>query len=188
MLIYGSGGHGLVVHEIALSLGETVSGFIDNNEALTTFNGLPVFHQLNDTHLIDEKIVMAIGNNQVRKRIASEINRPFTTLISPLAYVSPSSRIEEGSVIAPNAAIQARAAIGKHCIVNTGAVIEHECLIADFCHISSNATVMGGCTIGEGTFIDAGACIARNVTIGKNVTIGIGVIITDDVADDRVIR
>lgn len=187
MVIYGTGGHSLVILEIAISLNLEVDYFIDSNKDRIIFEGHSVKHNESISYPLDKSLIIAIGNNDIRKRISQQVEGDFSTLCSPQAYISQSAIINEGSVIAPLAAIQAKATIGAHAIINTGAIIEHGSEIGDFCHISTNATVCGDTSIGEGTFIDAGAVVGRGLTIGTNVKISAGSIVNSDLPNNSVI-
>ena len=95
-------------------------------------------------HGVAEGLIIAVGDNLTRKRIANEQEgmRPpivYAKLVHPLACVSPSARIGVGSVVMAYAVIAANAVIGKHCIVNHGATVDHHCIIGDYAHIAPGA-------------------------------------------------
>ena len=95
-------------------------------------------------------------------------------VISPLAYVSKHSIIEEGTIIMHYALVNAGAKIGKNCIINTKANIEHNVQIGDFCHISTATVINGDSVIGKETFIGSNATISNGVIIPANSIISAG--------------
>lgn len=128
--------------------------------------------------------VIAIGNNQSRKKIANKLGEDcYITLIEKSATVN-TDVIGEGSQILHNSTIQIDSKIGKHCIINTAASIDHDCVLSDFSFIGPNATLCGGVEIGECSFIGAGSVILPYIKIGKNCMIGAGSVVTKDIPDN----
>lgn len=144
------------------------------------------------------KLVLAIENNQDRKRVlqlildhvmedvmAKEIRLRFPSVVHPRANVSKrlASPIGEGTVIMPGATINSCASIGRHCIINTNASVDHDCVLEDFVHISPGVSLAGNVSVGEGTHIGIGASVIQGIKIGSHCTIGAGAVIIRDVPD-----
>lgn len=87
------------------------------------------------------------------------------TIISPIAYVSPYSKIKEGSIIMHFAQVNVSAKIGKNCIINSKALIEHGAKVGDHCHIATGAIVNGDAIIGKGSFIGSGAVVIQGAKV-----------------------
>jgi acetyltransferase EpsM len=176
--IFGASGHGSVVLDAALSAGIQIKGFVDHNQKITLFENLPVKKELSPS----DSYIIAIGDNAIRQRIASQYNNKVTTSIKHLtAIVNRNVTIGDGSVICSGAIINPNAVIGNHCIINTSSIIEHDCVIEDFVHISPNVTLCGNVKIGKGTHVGAGATVIPGITIGEGVTIGAGSVIIKDI-------
>jgi len=166
--IYGKGGHAKVVNSV-IKFPKKVMYWNDDD--------------YNDR--IKGYWIIAIGNNQNRKKIAEKLgNVEYLTVISETSIISGNSEIDQGSQILHGAVIQIGTKIGKHCIVNTAASIDHDCILEDFTFVGPNATLCGGVKIGEGSFIGAGATILPYVKIGKNCMIGAGSVVTKDMPDN----
>ncbi|WP_299115573.1 acetyltransferase [uncultured Winogradskyella sp.] len=185
--LYGASGHGKVVKDVASSINIVVEVFVDDNPQNGFIDDICVVTSKEMQAYKENKFVISIGNNQLRKLISKKIINGFTTLIHKTATISSKVTIEEGTVIMNSSIINADTSIGKHVIINTAAVIEHDCQIEDFVHISPNATITGNVHIGEGSHIGAGAIIIPNITVGKWVTIGAGAVIISDVPDYAVV-
>jgi len=97
--------------------------------------------------------------------ILTQIGAHFPVIQSPLAYVSPHSRVAEGTIVMHHALINAGASVGKNCIINNKALIEHDAVIEDHCHISTGAVVNGGARIGRGSFLGSGAVVAETTSM-----------------------
>ncbi|MEG1581069.1 MAG: acetyltransferase [Bacteroidaceae bacterium] len=179
MYLYGASGHAKVIMDILKASNITIDALIDDNIELTNVLGIKVLHEQIDC----SPLIISIGGNFIRKRIAESLNVAFGTAIHPTAIISEYATIHVGSVVMQGAIIQSCTTIGKHCIVNTGASVDHECVIEDYVHISPHATLCGNVVIGEGTWIGAGATIIQGVKIGKWCIIGAGSIVTKDIPD-----
>ncbi|WP_267739807.1 PglD-related sugar-binding protein [Myroides injenensis] len=122
IIIYGKGGHGKVVEDTIMQLDKTmlVEYFDDASNPYA------------EPYKKEANVIIAIGNNDVRKRISEKVKHKFATLIHPTAYVAPTAKIGEGTVILANAVVQADATIGKHCIINANVTVDHDAIIEDY--------------------------------------------------------
>lgn len=186
MILYGASGHAKVVIDICIRNGEKISGIIDDNKAIVSLLKHQVT-QIENLNAIKDVMIITIGNNSTRKKIATKIKSEFGLAIHPNAVIADTVKIEKGSVVMAGSVVNSSTKIGKHCIINTSATIDHDCLIEDFVHISPNATLCGGIKIGEGSHIGAGAIIIPNIKIGKWCTIGAGSVIINEVADGETV-
>ncbi len=182
--IIGAGGHAKVIIEIIEAMGGTVIAVNDNDLQKTTVLGYPVTDQLPSA---DSIVVIAIGNNHTRKKIASALAMSFGTAVHPKANISSRCLIGKGTVVMAGATINSETNIGKHCIINTNASVDHDCALADFVHISPGASIAGGVIIGEGSHIGIGSSIIPGIKIGQWATIGAGAVIIEDVPDYAVV-
>lgn len=183
MLLYGGSGHAKVVIDCLLANGMAVHGIFDDNPDLRTLLNFPVVGSYHKEYLPKEELIISIGNNRIRQKVAQSISHPLGKIIHPSALFSTFATVSGGTVVFHNCVVQAGAAIGKHCIINTAASVDHDCMIADFVHISPNATLSGNVKVGEGTHVGAGVTIIQGITIGKWCTIGAGAVVIRDVPD-----
>lgn len=177
MYLYGASGHGLVIKDIVEALGGIVEGFVDDDISLENFASLPVAHSAVGL----SPMIISIGSNVIRCRIANMLSCTFGTAVHPSAIVSPSATIGEGTVVMPGAIINANVHIGRHCIINTGASIDHECVIGDFVHVAPHATLCGQVCVGDGCLIGVGASVIPCRHIGEWCVVGAGAAVVNDV-------
>lgn len=192
VIVFGAGGHGKVVidailrqglHEIAFLAdadgklhGSLVCGYEIRSEAeafAAQERGL-------------RRAIVAIGNNDVRRRLTQVIIGKGFSLISvvhPAAVVAPSARIGAGTLVMPACVLNAEARIGDNAIINTGAVIEHDCDVGDHAHIGPHATLCGGVRVDEGALVGAGATVLVGVRIGAGAIVGAGSTVLRDIPD-----
>jgi len=98
-------------------------------------------------------------------KMIKSFNGELPVIISPSAYVSRHSHINDGTIIMHYAMINAGSTIGSNCIINTKALIEHDASVGDHCHISTGAIINGGCTVGSCSFVGSGAVAVQESTI-----------------------
>ena len=92
----------------------------------------------------------------------------FPMIKSPLAYVSPRTKIGDGTIVMHHALVNAGASVGRNCIINTKALVEHDAVVEDHCHISTGAIVNGGVIIGRSSFFGSGAVSQEYTSIPSN--------------------
>ena len=186
--VYGAGGHANVVKDVLRNMDVEVVGTFDDDlgnvhdahqdtyPGIST-RGVEIFERLNSP------IIIGIGDNRGRRRIAEQLRGPYGTAVHSSALVADDAEIGEGSVLLQGCIVQTAAKIGKHVLINTGAQIDHDNVIGDFCHVSPNATLCGYVEIGEGTHIGASATVIPSIKIGRWCTIGAGAVVIGDVPD-----
>ncbi len=178
--LYGAGGHAKVVIDILESSGEIVAGIFDDDSAKTIWK-FPRLEFPGPFSLSADKLILSIGNNLIRKKIAMQLDVDYHTAIHPSAIISAYAYIDTGSVLMGGVLINADSKIGRHCIINSHASIDHDCVLQDFTHISPNATLCGDVFVGECTHIGAGAIIIPGKKIGPNTIIGAGAVVVSDI-------
>lgn len=187
VIVIGASGHGKVVADIILSCGDTLLGFLDDNETLPDeIDGIPVLGKIsNYGKYSNAAFVIAIGNSAIREKIARQLDSVrWYTAIHPTAVVSQlNTQIGEGSVVMANAVVNPSAHIGKHCIINTSAVVEHDNRISDFAHVSVGAKLGGTVSIGNHTWVGIGATASNNVSVCDHCMIGAGTVIIHDIKE-----
>jgi sugar O-acyltransferase (sialic acid O-acetyltransferase NeuD family) len=185
--LYGASGHAKVIIEIFEQNQQKVAGLIDIDPTINSLLDYPVYTSLEEKVQKTCEIIISIGDNYIRKKIANSLNTGFAKAIHPSSNVSARAKIAAGTVVMAGTSINVDASIGKHVIVNTNCSIDHDCVIGDFVHISPNAALAGNVTVGEGAHLGIGASVIQGVTIGKWATIGAGAVIIKNVPDYAVV-
>lgn len=112
-----------------------------------------------------------IESHKLRKKIYNKVKQYggiFATIISPRSYVSPHSKVKEGTIIMHDVLINAAVTINENCIINTKALIEHDSVVEAHCHISTAAVINGNCKVLEGTFFGSNAVSKQGVTTNNS--------------------
>jgi len=188
MILYGASGHAKVIIEILEHRGQPITGLVDADPHIKALLGYPVYPSFNDAAIdVNNQVIIAIGNNAVRKKLTAEITQAFGTAIHPSAILSSRCEVAPGTVVMAGVVVNSSVRIGSHVILNTNCGIDHDCVIGNYVHISPNATLAGNVTVGEGAHIGIGACVIQGIKIGNWATIGAGAVIINDVPDGAVV-
>ena len=188
IFLWGASGHAKVVIEILETNSENIGGLCDRDETIRSLLGYPVTPHLPESFdAVKDQLLITIGNNRTRKKIAEANPYLYAKAIHPSATVSPRTSIDTGTVVMAGVSVNCETKIGHHAIINTNCSIDHDCILENFVHISPQAALAGNVKVGEGTHIGIGACIIQGITIGKWVTVGAGAVIIKDIPDYAVV-
>ncbi len=185
VIIIGAGGHAKVIADIILCSGDNLIGFLDDDKKKqdkTIYKGHKVIGRIADFRKYEDGyFIIAIGDNNVRAKIADWLDAKIYTAIHPKATIADTVEIGEGTAVMAGAVINADTKIGRHCIINTSCSIDHDNMIDDFVHISPGAHLAGKVYIGNYSWICAGATIINNINIRNDVIIGAGATVIENI-------
>ncbi len=186
--VIGAGGHAKVVISALQESGYTVEGVFDDDPRKKGTEVLGVRVEGPLSQLLDKKgtkCIIAIGDNGIRKDLASRFDKTeWVTVVHPNAYVHSSVELGPGTVVFAGAVIQPDTRVGAHVIVSTGATVDHDCAIDDFAHVAPGGNLAGEVHVGKGAFLGVGAKAVPGVRIGEWSTIGAGSVVVNDVSDN----
>jgi len=187
MLLYGASGHAKVIMDCLFSNQESVTAIFDDDKEKKHLMGIEILHYYSEIYLPNEEMIVSIGDNKTRRKIADIIEHSYAQAIHKTAQISEYASFGAGSVAFHNSVIQSGAHIGDHVIINTSATVDHDCVVGNFVHIAPKATLCGDVKVGEGTLIGAGATVLPGIKIGKWAVVGAGALITKNIADFSVV-
>jgi acetyltransferase EpsM len=188
LIIWGCGGHGRVILDIARAMGcfEKIAFYDDRGTDGQFVSGVEVLsggiHRMADLGF--DLCVAGIGPNEIRAaryHDAISVKLQPTTCIHPTAWISGRASIGAGSVIMPRVVVQTDAKVGVNCILNTGVIVEHDCQIGDHAHLSPGVTLSGTVTVGEYAHLGAGAIAIPGAVVGARTIIGAGAVVLGQV-------
>ena len=183
ILLFGASGHCKVISSVLESMQIDIHGVFDDNLTILKSSQMNVIGTYNSNYKHNLKLIISVGDNKSRKRLAGIIKHEFASAIHKSVIIDKFVKIGEGSVLMHNVTIQRDVVIGKHCIINTNATIDHDCIIENFVHVAPSATLTGNIKVEEGTLIGANATMLPNIKIGKWCVIGAGAVVTNDIPD-----
>ncbi len=199
LLIIGTGGHCKACIDVVETLEEyEIEGLITKKKTKALdFMGYPVVGTDSDLANIlnpQKKVIIGLGQIKDYKTRLSLFNLikkyegELPVIISPRAYLSANSKVDEGSILMHDSFVNAYVSIGKNCIINSKALVEHDTRIGNDCHIAPGAIINGGVSIGEKSFIGSGTVINEGVEIGNKVVIGSGLKIKKNIPSGEIIK
>ena len=183
IVLIGGGGH---CHSVIDVIEQTnkyeIIGIVDTKENIgkkvLDYKIIACDDDLETIFLSCKNALITVGqieSNKIRVKIYNNLKQigfNLPVIISPLAYVSNHSSIEEGTIIMHHALVNANTKIGKNCIINTKALIEHDCIVEDNCHISTASVINGGVTVKENTFFGSNATSKQSIEIDGFIKAG----------------
>lgn len=196
LAIFGAGGHGKVVADMAVSSGvwNEIVFFDDSRPLGFLVSGCWAvkgdFGVMLSSRCDFQGMIVAVGDNAVRLQLAIDIKNSggqLVSLVHPRAYVSDLVEVGLGSVVMAGAVVHVGSQIGTACIINTAATIDHDCLISDGVHISPGVNLAGGVTIGRCSWVGIGASVIQQVFIGCETVVGAGSVVIENVPDGVVV-
>lgn len=187
LLLWGAGGHGKVVADIARATARfTGIAFIDDGwtDGWVEWAGCPVLggaSRVSDaqrqgyTHF-----AVSIGGNRARAeafgRLAAAGLEP-AVLVHPMASVAPSARIEAGSVVMPGAVANASASAAANAILNSGCIVEHDVRLGAHVHVAPGAVLGGGVEVAALALVGLGATVLPGIAVGVGSIVGAGAVV-----------
>jgi len=193
--IIGSGTYGEVIYELVSLLGYEVHGFYDDNKSKhgNYINSVPVLGDIDyeKIDIKDKNFVVAIGDNEIRRNISTNIVRRggiLPTLIHPSVIISESATIGNGCVLHANSFIWTNVNIDDFSIISVNANIAHHTTIKTGTFISTGANVGANISIEDNSFIGIGAILMTGVkSIGRSSVIGAGAVVIRNVPEYSVV-
>ncbi|MGQ9455007.1 MAG: acetyltransferase [Armatimonadota bacterium] len=187
LYIYGAGGHGAVVAEIAHLLSYNIVGFVDANPDLEGQKVLNWKVIGDEDHIpVGSAVALGIGNNAVRAGLLERARKrcwELPVLIHPSAVISPSATLGEGTVVMAQVVVNARVRIGSGCILNTACSVDHDCEIGDVVHIAPGVRLAGSVKVGDRTLVGIGSCAVPGIVIGCDCIVGAGSTVVRNIPD-----
>ena len=176
IVLLGAGGHAKAIASILFDLNRTVLCAVDSRVSGVLLDRIPIVPDLAHIDRAVVELLIAIGNNQIRKRLASEFAdwawvRP---IIHPSASVDRSVVLDYGTVVFWQSVIETEVCVGCHAIINSGAHAAHESRIGNYVHLAPGVHLGGQVVLGDGVFMGLNSCAVPKSTIGEWATIGAG--------------
>ncbi len=192
VLIVGAGGHGQVVADILLRMGESRGdvepvGFLDDDPKLAgrSILGLPVLGTTYDIGEVEhEAVIIAIGDNETRRCLFDILRSGGERLFTarhPNTVIAPDVKLGPGSVVCAGAVVSTGSVIGANVILNTSCSVSHHSHVGDHVHVAPGARLGGEVTLGEGVLVGISATVLPRKHVGNWNTVGAGAVVCDDV-------
>jgi sugar O-acyltransferase (sialic acid O-acetyltransferase NeuD family) len=185
--VIGAGDHARVVGSLLEAAGIPIAGHYDDDPRAwgTVVGSATVLGPLTEIPS-GARSVIAVGDNDARKRIADALDLDWITAIHPFSWIDPGVRPGPGTVVGPGSVVMVGARIGDHVILNNRASVGHDAAVEDFAHLTV-AHLGGGATAGEGALLGMGSVVLPRLRVGAWATVGAGAVVTRDVRPGAVV-
>jgi UDP-3-O-[3-hydroxymyristoyl] glucosamine N-acyltransferase len=139
----------------------------------------------------DDKIIIAINDIRVRRRIAGELNKNkivnFATVCHSKSSISNTCTLENGCIIGAFTRVNPNVYIGSHSIINNFCSLGNRVELKAFCSLASHVDLHDSVTIGTETFISSHAVISAKLRVGMRCKIGANCFVNRDLQDDSLV-
>lgn len=165
--------------------------FVDDNPIEKTVNGQQVltYSEFNGVEASEHKVVIAIADCAVRKKLAERCSRDGIKLWSVVAsniVVMDDVQVGEGAILSPFVTLTSNISIGQHFHANIYSYVEHDCVIGDYVTFAPAVKCNGNVIIEDHAYIGAGAILKQGkpgdpMIIGSGAIVGMGAVVTRNV-------
>jgi sugar O-acyltransferase (sialic acid O-acetyltransferase NeuD family) len=179
VLVIGAGGHAKVVIATLQAAGRVVDVIVDEDESRRNdfVLGVQVVGSLDCIREYpDLDAIIAVEENETRRRLATELALNWTTAIHPRATVDEGVTLGPGTIVFAGAVVQPGSRVGAHTIINTSASVDHDCNIGSFVHIAPGVHLEAGVSVEDGAFVGIGSVELPNCRLGKWAVLGAGAV------------
>ena len=195
IIIFGAGGHGKAVIDLARACGYHVAALVDDGAPVGSMVlGVPVaggaacLPELRGRGLsVAVNAVGGIGRPAARQKVfdlLSAAGFALPTLVHPRAVIEPSATLDEGIQVLALAYVGSAAQIGFGSLLNVGVIASHDVVLERINNLSPGAALAGGVRLGAYTQVGMNATLNVNVNVGSNCIIGNGATVKKDVPPD----
>lgn len=187
LIIIGAGSLGVMTLDAALEMNcyENIY-FIDDSKKDELIHGYKVIGGIEYLNTLDSDTdsIIAIANNEVRKKIAKKHKLNYVNIIHPKAVVSQFAKIGLGNIILSHTSIDPNVELLNHVIVNKNNSIGHDSVINNYSQVSPGCSFGGFINLEEGVFIGLGTALIPGTKVGSWSTIGAGAVVTKDIPNN----
>jgi len=189
--IYGSGGLGREVLDLARKIGEWEKiVFINDFKQEPIINSTEVFtfDEFKANFATDvAKIVIALGEPKYRQMLREKSlanGYSLQSLIHPTAFVGAETQVGDGAVIQFGCFVSCNAIIGTNVLIQPNSNVGHDSIIGSDVVISSYVGISGSCTIGERAYIGVSVPVKEKISIGADSIVGMGSVVLRDIPEN----
>jgi sugar O-acyltransferase (sialic acid O-acetyltransferase NeuD family) len=188
--IYGSGGLGREIYEIAIRRNLVSSSwddiiFIDDINPEGEYFGtkrvnFETFKSFQDNY----EFVIAVGEPSIREKLFNKLienDCTLTILIDPTAVISSTAHINKGTIVCEFSTIHTGVVLGQNTLIQPFCDLGHDIKVGNHSVLSPHCAPGGNVIFGERVFIGMQSSILELLTIGNDAIVGMGSVVYRDV-------
>ena len=138
----------------------------------------------------DDRFILAIGNLEVRRRVAQSITDKggeFINFVHPTSVISPTARIGRGAVIFPYSVVSNEANLGAFVHLSLHASVGHDAQTGDNCYLAPYATMNGESAIGDDVLLGSHVTILSGIRVGSRTNVSANTSVVRDAPGDATV-
>jgi sugar O-acyltransferase (sialic acid O-acetyltransferase NeuD family) len=199
IIIGARGGAKMVIDAVKSKKNYNVKYLLDDSDlgystlyGYDILGGINLLEQLYDNGY--RKIVLAFGTISHRKdrlkfyETLAQKGWSFPNILHANAMIENSVKMGVGNIVLAGAIVGSDVDLGNYSFINTGAILSHECSLSDNVHMAPGSVLAGRVIVGSNTLIGMNATVYFDTNIGNNVTINNGLVINENVENDKVVK
>ena len=194
--VYGKGGLGHEIYELALRINEAKAlfseiVFVDDNADCEADPGtgarVMTFEAARAAYGPDE-IVFAIGIGEplVRHTVYVKIKEAgyrMATLVHPGVTI-PASSCVEGAIICKYVFVSCNTVIGPNSLLLPLVCVGHDCVFGESCVVASGAQIAGSVKFGDRVYIGMSTAVKENMTVGSDSIVSMSSSVVRDIPEN----
>jgi sugar O-acyltransferase (sialic acid O-acetyltransferase NeuD family) len=192
LFIYGAGGAGIDVHDLAKKANENVQKYtkiilIDDYQEETEYHGTQRIHFDSCKNFAkgeEFEFVIAVGEPSARRLLAERLKDygyTLATLVDDTALVRDAAILSPGCIISAGAIISSNVRLEENCYVQGQAIVGHGAYVKRDTVICPKATVGGNAIVGEQCFLGLHSSVLQGIKIGDQAIVAMGSMVFRDV-------
>ena len=198
LAIYGTGGTGREVHEIASSMngdgsrwGEIV--FIDDVTEERSLYGSKIMAFTAAAERFrpgEAEFVVAVGEPASRELLyerVAERGFTFATIVHPSAFVAPSARLGAGVFVKMQSIVSSDAVLEDNVFIQADCIVGHDVHVGAHSQISAFTHIAGNAHIGERCYLGVRASVREECAMGDDVVVAMGAVVMEKRVPSRVL-
>ncbi|MBQ4520296.1 MAG: hypothetical protein II999_06770 [Bacteroidaceae bacterium] len=173
---------------------EIVGYFDDYAEIGASINGYPVLGKIeNVVHEYSKSlfdcVFIAIGykhfhfKEELYNILHIQNKIPLGNIISPSAFIHPTSQIGNGVLISSHTIINMNAVVGDNTCITLRSIVNHDCFVDKHSFLSTNVATAGHVHIGKRCFIGVGCIVSDNISICDDVWLSPGCVVAKKIEE-----
>lgn len=150
------------------------------------YNGLKNTKPLSEFDPKKYKVIIAIGDGEVRKKILNNLPKNtkfFTHIHKSVQMLDDSIEIGEGSIICAGSILTTNIKLGNHSQLNLHSTIGHDCVIGDFFTTAPGVKISGNCHIGNMVYFGTNSSSKEKIKICDEVVVGLNAGVVNDITE-----
>lgn len=192
VVVVGAIGNCVDIADAVRQSGRKLVGFLDDDPTLLNSEicGAKVLGGIDQAlDFSDCLFVCGVGGPKsfyLKLSLISKTRLPrekFTTVVHPLASVSPSAYIGAGCVFLSGVSVGANASVGDHTLMLQNTVIGHDTKIGKGCSIAAGVVVSGAAYIGDECYLGAGAIVRDGINVAGRSLLGMGSVLLEGISE-----